>query len=183
MRQYPDELIKSVLRSVKTMIMVGSSATEMRPSYFAMKYLLDKGFKIIPVNPTLPGQEILGQKVYATISDVPPPVDMVDIFRNSEAAGAVVDDAIANKDRLGLKVVWMQLGVVNEDAAERAQDAGLTVIMDRCPKIEYGRLSGEIGWLGVNRRVIDNRKPLLFGKGGALKRVAPGKPAAKGEQK
>jgi predicted CoA-binding protein len=183
MRQYPDELIKGILRSVKTMIIVGSSATEMRPSYFAMKYLLDKGFKIIPVNPTLPGQEILGQKVYATISDVPPPVDMVDIFRNSEAAGAVVDEAIANKDRLGLKIVWMQLGVVNEEAGHRAEDAGLTVIMDRCPKIEYGRLSGEISWMGVNRRVIDNRKPLLFGKGGSLKRVAPGKPAAKGDHK
>lgn len=183
MRAYPDDLIKGILRSVKTMIMVGSSATEMRPSYFAMKYLLDKGFKIIPVNPTLAGQEILGQKVYATISDVPPPVDMVDIFRNSEAAGAAVDEAIANKDRLGLKVVWMQLGVVNEEAGHRAEDAGLTVIMDRCPKIEYGRLSGEISWMGVNRRVIDNRKPLLFGKGGSLKRVAPGKPAAKGDHK
>jgi len=175
MRPYPDDLIKSILRSVKTIIMVGSSAAEMRPSYFAMKYLLDKGFNIIPVNPTLPGQEILGQKVYPTISDVPPPVDMADIFRNSEAAGAVVDEAIANKDRLGLKVVWMQLGVVNEDAAARAEAAGLTVIMDRCPKIEYGRLSGEISWMGVNRRVIDNRKPLLFGKGGSLKRGTPKK--------
>jgi predicted CoA-binding protein len=182
MRPYPDELIKSILRSVKTIVMVGSSASEMRPSYFAMKYLLGKGFKIIPVNPTLPGQEILGQKVYAAIADVPPPVDMVDIFRNSEAAGAVVDEAIANKDRLGLKVVWMQLGVVNEDAAKRAEAAGLTVIMDRCPKIEYGRLSGEISWMGVNRRMIDNRKPLLFGKGGSLKRGAPGKTPAKGDK-
>lgn len=177
MRSYPDELIKSILRSVKTIIMVGSSAAEMRPSYFAMKYLLEKDFKIIPVNPTLTGQEIMGQKVYASIADVPAPVDMVEIFRNSEAAGPVVDEAIANKDRLGLKIVWMQLGVVNEDAAARAEAAGLTVIMDRCPKIEYGRLSGEISWMGVNRRVIDNRKPLLFGKGGSLKRAAPKTPA------
>ncbi len=176
MRQYPDELIKNILRSVKTFAMVGSSANDMRPSYFAMKYLLDKGIKIIPVNPALTGKEILGQKVYATIADLPPPVDMIDIFRNSEAAGPVVDEAIANKDRLGLKVVWMQLGVVNEEAAARAERAGLTVIMDRCPKIEYGRLSGEIGWMGVHRRVIDNRKPLLFGKGGSLKRGSPKKP-------
>lgn len=181
MRQYPDELITRILRSVKTIAMVGSSANDMRPSYFAMKYLLDKGFKIIPVNPGLKVGEILGQKVYATIADLPPPVDMIDIFRNSEAAGEVVDEAIANKDRLGLTVVWMQLGVVNEEAAKRAEAANLTVIMDRCPKIEYGRLSGEISWMGVNRRVIDSRKPLLFGKGGSLKRAAP-KPA-KGEQK
>ncbi len=182
MRPYPDELIKSILRSVKTIAMVGASANEMRPSYFAMKYLLDKGFKIIPVNPGLAGKEILGQKVYGSISDVPPPVDMVDIFRKSEAAVPITDEAIANKDRLGLKVVWMQLGVVNEEAAKRAEAAGLTVIMDRCPKIEYGRLSGEIGWLGVNRRVIDNRKPLMFGKGGSLKRGTPKPGPAKGEQ-
>ena len=181
MREYSDDLIKSVLSSVKTIAMVGSSANDMRPSYFAMKYLLDKGFNIIPVNPALAGKEILGQKVYASIADLPAPVDMIDIFRNSEAAGEVTDEAIANKDRLGLKVLWMQLGVVNEDAARRAEAAGFTVIMDRCPKIEYGRLSGEISWMGVNRRVIDNRKPLLFGKGGSLKRAAPKMRAAKGD--
>ncbi|MGQ0740809.1 MAG: CoA-binding protein [Alphaproteobacteria bacterium] len=182
MRPYPDELIKNILRSVKTIAMVGASSDEMRPSYFAMKYLLKKGYKIIPVNPHYVGQEILGQKVYASVSDVPPPVDMVDIFRKSEAAGPVTDEAIANKDRLALEVVWMQLGVVNEEAAKRAEAAGITVIMDRCPKIEYGRLSGEISWMGVNRRVIDNRKPLLFGKGGSLKRAAPAN-SAKGDQK
>ena len=167
---YPDTLIARILRSVKTIAMVGASPNEVRPSYFAMKYLLDKGFKIIPVNPGQAGKDILGQKVYATIADLPPPVDMIDIFRNSEAAGPITDEAIANKDRLGLKILWMQLGVINEEAAKRAEAAGFTVIMNRCPKIEYGRLSGEIGWYGVNRRVIDNRKPHAFNKGGSLAR-------------
>ncbi|HUO92860.1 MAG TPA: CoA-binding protein [Rhizomicrobium sp.] len=171
MPHYSDELIKSILRSVKTIAMVGASGNAMRPSYFAMKYLLDKGFIVHPVNPGLAGKEILGQKVYASLKEVPGPVDMVDIFRNSDAAPAIVDEALREKDRLELKVVWMQLGVINEAAAQKARDAGLTVVMDRCPKIEYGRLSGEIGWMGVNRRVIDNRKPLLFGKGGSLKRT------------
>jgi len=167
---YPDALIARILRSVKTIAMVGASPNEARPSYFAMKYLLDKGFKMIPVNPGQAGKEILGQKVYATVGDLPAPVDMVDIFRNSQAAGPITDEVIANKDRLGVKVLWMQLGVINEEAAKRAEAAGLTVIMNRCPKIEYGRLSGEIGWYGVNRRVIDNRKPAAFSKGGSLAR-------------
>jgi predicted CoA-binding protein len=136
-----------------------------------MKYLLDKGFVVHPINPGLEGKDILGQKVYASLKDVPAPVDMVDIFRNSDAALGVVDEALSEKDRLGLKVIWMQLGVINEDAAAKAREAGLIVVMDRCPKIEYGRMSGEIGWMGVNRRLIDNRKPLLFGKGGSLKRT------------
>src|SRR4051812_17500095 len=167
---YPDALIARLLRTVKTIAMVGASPNEARPSYFAMKYLLDKGFKIIPVNPGQAGKPILGQMSYARVSDVPAPVDMVDIFRNSEAAGPITDEVLANKDRLGVTVLWMQLGVINEDAAERAEAAGLTVIMNRCPKIEYGRLSGEIGWYGVNRRVIDNRKPAAFSKGGSLAR-------------
>lgn len=171
MPHYSDDLIKSVLRATKTIAMVGSSGNEMRPSYFAMKYLLDKGFKVIPVNPGMAGKEILGQKVYASLKDVPAPVDMVDIFRSADAAPAIVREALGEKERLGIKTIWMQLGVVNEEAATLAREAGLTVVMDRCPKIEYGRLSGEISWLGVNRRTIDNRKPLLFSKGGALKRI------------
>jgi hypothetical protein len=167
---YSDELIKSILRSVKTIAMVGASANDMRPSYFAMKYLLDKGYLIHPINPGQAGKEILGRKVYAALAEVPAPVDMVDIFRSSEFAPAIVDEALKEKDRLGLRVIWMQLGVINEEAAATARSAGLTVVMDRCPKIEYGRLSGEIGWMGINRKVIDNRKPLLFGKGGSLKR-------------
>jgi predicted CoA-binding protein len=168
--QYSDALIARILRGVKTIAMVGASPNEVRPSFFAMKYLTEKGFKVIPVNPTAVGQEILGEKVYASLNDVPAPVDMVDIFRNSQAAGPITDEVIANKDRLGVKILWMQLGVINEDAAKRAEAAGLTVIMNRCPKIEYGRLSGEIGWYGVNRRTIDNRKPYAFAQGGSLRR-------------
>ena len=171
MPTYSDDLIKSVLRSTKVIAMVGASGNEMRPSYFAMMYLLAKGFVIHPVNPGLAGKEILGQRVYASLKDVPPPVDMVDIFRASEAAPGIVREALEEKDRLDIKTIWMQLGVINEEAAEMARATGLTVIMDRCPKIEYGRLSGEISWMGVNRKVIDNRKPLLFGKGGSLKRA------------
>ncbi|HVZ69955.1 MAG TPA: CoA-binding protein, partial [Rhizomicrobium sp.] len=167
---YSDDLIKSILRSTKTIAMVGASGNEMRPSYFAMKYLLDKGFLIHPINPGMAGKQILGRTVYASLKDVPAPVDMVDIFRDSKAALGIVDEALAEKDRLGIETIWMQLGIINEEAAAKARAAGLNVIMDRCPKIEYGRLSGEIGWMGVNRRVIDNRKPLLFGKGGSLKR-------------
>jgi uncharacterized protein len=170
MPTYPDDLIKSILRSVKTIAMVGASANDMRPSYFAMKYLLDKGFSIIPINPGQAGKEILGRKVHASLKDVPAPVDMVDIFRSSEFAPAIVDEALAERERLGIRVIWMQLGVINEDAAAKAREAGLTVVMDRCPKIEYGRLSGELGWMGINSKRIDNRKPLLFGKGGSLKR-------------
>jgi predicted CoA-binding protein len=170
MPNYPDSLIKSILRSTKTIAMVGASGNEMRPSYFAMKYLLDKGFLIDPVNPTLAGKEILGRKVYANLAEVPGPIDMVDIFRGADAAPGIVREAIAEKSRLAIKVIWMQLGVKSEEAAELAEAAGLTVIMDRCPKIEHGRFSGEIGWMGVNRRVIDNRKPALFGKGGSLTR-------------
>jgi predicted CoA-binding protein len=168
---YPDGLIKTILRSMKTVAMVGASGNEIRPSYFAMMYLLNKGYKIIPVNPGMAGKEILGQKVYASLKDVPAPVDMVDIFRESQYAPGIVREALAEKDRLGLKYVWMQLGVISEEAAKLAEDAGLTVVMDRCPKIEHGRFSGELGWMGVNRKVIDNRKPLLFGKGGSLSRL------------
>jgi predicted CoA-binding protein len=169
--QYDDRLIKSILRGVKTIAMVGASGNEIRPSYFAMMYLLNKGYKIIPVNPGMAGKEILGQTVYASLKDVPAPVDMIDIFRESQHAPTIVAEALAEKDRLGFKYVWMQLGVISAEAAKMAEDAGLTVIMNRCPKIEHGRFSGEMGWLGINRKVIDNRKPMLFGKGGSLKRL------------
>lgn len=170
MPQYSDEYIRTILRTTKTIAMVGASGNDMRPSYFAMKYLIDKGFAVRPVNPGLAGKEILGQKVYASLHDVPPPIDLVDIFRPSDAAPGIVREALAEKDRFDLKTIWMQLSVINEEAATLAQEAGLNVVMDRCPKIEYGRMSGEISWMGVNRKLIDNRKPLLFGKGGALKR-------------
>ena len=167
--QYPDSLIKSVLRSVKTIAMVVASGNDIRPSYFAMMYLLNKGYKIIPVNPGMVGKTILGQPVYASLKDVPAPVDMVDIFRESQYAPEIAREVVAEKDRLGVKVLWMQLGVISQEAERIGKEAGLTVVMNRCPKIEHGRFSGEIGWMGVNRRVIDNRKPLLFGRGGSLK--------------
>ena len=171
MPQYSDDYIKSILRATKVIAMIGASGNDMRPSYFAMKYLLDKGFKVVPINPGLAGKTILDQPVYGALKDVPAPVDMVDIFRAADAAPGIVKEALAEKDRLGIKTIWMQLGIINEEAAEMARSAGLTVVMDRCPKIEYGRLSGEIGWMGINRKVIDNRKPLLFSKGGSLKRI------------
>ena len=151
---YPDALIRKMLRATKTIAMVGSSAQWIRPSYFAMKYLQRKGYRIIPVNPKEAGNTILGEAVYGRLADLPEPVDMVDIFRNSEAAGGIADEAID----AGAKVVWMQLGVRNDAAAERAEAAGLTVIMNRCPKIEYGRLSGEIGWMGINTGIISSKR-------------------------
>ena len=165
MPTYSDDLIKSVLRSTKVIAMVGASGNEMRPSYFAMKYLLGKGYRVIPVNPGLAGQEILGQPVFAALADVPPPVDIVDIFRSSAAALEVTREAIRCKDELAIKIVWMQLGVRNGEAAAEAEAAGLLVVMNRCPKIEYGRLSGEIGWAGVNAGGISSKRPLLSGRG------------------
>jgi predicted CoA-binding protein len=156
---YDDEYIRAILREVKTVAMVGASQNTVRPSYFALKYLLEKGFTVIPVNPGLAGGEILGQTVYASLKDIPVPVDMVDIFRGAEAAGPIVDEAIA----IGAKVVWMQLTVRNDEAAARAEAAGLKVVMNRCPKIEYGRLSGEIAWAGVNPRVISSRRQTMSG--------------------
>lgn len=162
---YTDAYIAGILGSAKTIAMVGASAGVNRPSYFAMKYLLGKGYTVIPVNPTLTGQEILGQKVYATLAEVPGPVDIVDIFRKSDAALEVTREAIALKDKLGIKVIWMQLGVRSDAAAAEAEAAGLQVVMNRCPKIEYGRLSGEIGWAGVNAGAISAKRPLLGPKG------------------
>ena len=158
---YDDAYIADILGSVTSIAMVGASANINRPSYFVIKYLGGKGFKMHPVNPGLAGQEILGFPVVAALGDVPAPVDMVDIFRNSDAALEITRDAIRLKDRLGIKVIWMQLTVRNDTAAEEAEAAGLKVVMNRCPKIEYGRLSGEIGWAGVNSGVISSRRPIL----------------------
>ncbi len=171
--RYSDDYIAGILGEAKSFAFVGASATNNRPSYFAMKYLISKGYKVIPVNPGLAGQEILGQKVYASLADVAGPVDAVDIFRNAEAALEVTREAIALQDKLGLKILWMQLGVRNERAAEEAEAAGLKVVMNRCPKIEYGRLSGEIGWAGVNSGMISSARPKL-GAGGFQNHVIGG---------
>lgn len=157
---YPDETLRGILRRTRTIAMVGASPSWVRPSNFAMKYLQGKGYRVIPVNPAA-GQEILGERVYPALADVPGPVEMVDVFRTSAAAGTAVDDAIAVKDRLGIRFIWMQLGVRNDAAAERARAAGLEVIMDRCVKIEYGRLFGELSWCGVNSRVLSSKRPKL----------------------
>jgi uncharacterized protein len=162
---YSDAYIGGILATCRTFAFVGASLTQSRPSYFAMKYLMAKGYRIIPVNPGHAGKELLGQKIYASLADIEDPVDVVDMFRAPHTAPEIVREAIA----IVAKVMWMQLGIRNDEAAKMAEDAGLKVVMNRCPKIEYGRLSGEIGWVGVNRRVIDNRKPFLFGKGGTMK--------------
>jgi len=162
---YPESYIREILGQVRSFALIGASAKEVRPSFFVVKYLLAKGYRVHPINPGLAGKEILGQKVFARLGDIDEPVDVVDIFRNSEAALGIVREAIAEKDRLGIKVIWMQLGIRNDEAARLAEEAGLKVVMNRCPKIEYGRLSGEIGWSGVNTRVLSARKPVLLGKG------------------
>ncbi|MGE3989199.1 CoA-binding protein [Pseudorhodoplanes sp.] len=160
---YGDAYIRGILNTVKTIAVVGVSPKTSRPSYFVFKYLLERGYRMIPVNPGQAGGELLGQKVYAMLADIPEPVDMVDIFRNSDAAADVVREALALDPKPA--VIWMQLGVRNDAAAGIAEDAGLNVVMDRCPKIEYGRLSSEISWMGVNSRTLSARRAPLLGKG------------------
>ena len=154
---YSDRRLRAILRSVRTFAMVGASTVWRRPSFYAMKYLQKRGFRIIPVNPARAGEEILGERVYGTIEDIPIQVDMVDIFRTSEEALRITKDVLASKDDKGIKVLWMQLSVRNDEAAQLAEDAGLVVVMNRCPKIEYARLSGELGWLGINSGIITSK--------------------------
>jgi O-acetylhomoserine (thiol)-lyase len=151
---YPDALIAQILRSVNVIAMVGASTNWNRPSYFVMKYLQGKGYRVIPVNPAAAGQTLLGETIRASLRDIDAPVDMVDIFRRSDAVAPIVDEAIA----IGAKVVWMQLGVRNDEAAAKAQAAGLTVIMDHCPKIEFGRLGGELSWSGVDSGIVSAKR-------------------------
>jgi predicted CoA-binding protein len=151
---YSDDYLRGILRRVNVIAMVGASPHWNRPSYFAMKYLQHKGYRVIPVNPAAAGQTILGEKAYAGLKDIPERVDMVDVFRNSAAAGPIADEAVA----IGAKVLWMQLGVRNDAAAKRAEAAGLQVVMNRCPKIEFGRLCGELSWSGINSGIISARR-------------------------
>ncbi len=151
---YTDEFLKDTLARVRTIAVVGASANWNRPSFFVMKYLQAKGFRIVPVNPKEAGSAILGEKVYVSLADIPHALDMVEIFRSSEEAGPITDEAV----RLGAKVVWMQIGVRNDAAAKRGEDAGLTVVMNRCPKIEYSRLYGELSWGGFNSGVISSKR-------------------------
>jgi uncharacterized protein len=160
---YADSYIREILKSVKTVALVGASHKPERPSWIVLKYLKERGYEMFPINPGLAGQEILGRKVYGRLADVPVPLDMVEIFRNSKAAGPITDEALALEPPP--KVIWMQLSVRNDEAAAEAEAAGAKVVMNRCPKIEYGRLSGEIGWQGVNSRILSAKKPALAGKG------------------
>jgi uncharacterized protein len=160
---YADSHIREILKSVKTVALVGASHKPERPSWIVLKYLKDRGYEVFPINPGLAGQEILGRKVYARLAEVPVALDMVEIFRNSKAAGPITEEALALDPPP--KVIWMQLSVRNDEAAAKAEARGIKVVMNRCPKIEYGRLSGEISWQGVNSRILSAKKPTLAGKG------------------
>ncbi len=159
---YSEDYLRDILSSVKRIALVGASDNPVRPSYFVLKYLLEKGYDVVPVNPGKAGQKILGRTVHASLGDIPDPLDMVDIFRNSDAAGAIVDEALALEPKP--KVVWMQLSVRNDEAAARAEAAGLKVVMNRCPKMEYAKLCGEWGWVGANSGRISNKRGTLSGR-------------------
>jgi uncharacterized protein len=160
---YPDGLIRSILDTSKTIAMVGASDNEARPSYFVFKYLTERGYRVIPVNPGRVGKSLLGEPFVASLAEIALPVDMVEIFRSADAAPGILSEVLKMSSLP--KVLWMQLSVRHDEVAQQAEAAGLTVIMDRCPKIEFGRLSGEIGWQGINSRVISSKKPQLSAKG------------------
>jgi len=161
--RYDDAYIRGILNTVKTIAVVGVSANPIRPSYFVFKYLLERGYRVIPVNPALAGQYLLGRMAYATLADIPEPVDMVDMFRASQHVLPIVVEALQMRPRS--RVIWMQLGIRNDEAAELAEANGLTVVMNRCPKIEYGRLSSEISWMGVNSRTLSAKRAKLPARG------------------
>ena len=161
--RYSDAKLRSILQRVRVIAMVGASPQWNRPSYFVMKYLQAKGYRVIPVNPSIAGQTLLGEKVHASLRDIAEPVDMVDIFRASPYALGVVEEALALKPLP--QVIWMQLGVRSDEAAAKAEAAGLKVVMNRCPKIEYGRLSSEISWMGINSRTLSSKRAQVSGKG------------------
>lgn len=156
---YNDTYITGILNTVKAVAIVGASVKDVRPSFFVTKYLIDKGYTVFPVNPGQAGKEILGRPVFARLADISEPVDMVDVFRPSSAVPGITDEVLAMKPLP--KVVWMQLTIRDDASAARLEENGIQVVMNRCPKIEYARLSGEIGWNGVNSRVISSKKPIM----------------------
>ena len=143
-----------ILTTYETIAMVGLSADPMRPSHFAAIYMQAEGYDIVPINPRYAGQTILGQPVYASLSEVPRPVEIVDVFRKAEDVPPIAEEAI----RIGAKVLWLQLGIVNEEAARRAREAGLEVVMDRCVKIEHARFFGGLNLVGMNTGVLTARR-------------------------
>ncbi|MGI9374126.1 MAG: CoA-binding protein [Hyphomicrobiales bacterium] len=159
---YSEDYIRAILSTVHTIAFVGASAKEVRPSFMAQKYMQQKGYRVIPVNPGLAGQEILGEPVFSSLTDIDEPIDMVDIFRNSEAALAITREALQLTPLP--RVIWMQLSVENVEAAKLAEDAGLKVVMNRCPKMEFGKLSGEWGWMGANSGRISAKRGLMTGE-------------------
>ena len=156
---YSDAYIRGILGEVRTIAMVGASPNWYRPSYFAMKYLQTKGYRIIPVNARAAGEVFLGERAHASLAEIPDKIDMVQIFLASKAAGPITDQAIAAAQEKGIRVLWMQLGVRDDAAAARAEAAGLRVVMNRCPKIEFGRLHSELSWGGFNSGIISARRP------------------------
>jgi len=172
---YSDSYIRGILNTVKTIAMVGASEKQNRPSYFVFKYLLERGYNMIPINPGRAGNDLLGRRIYARLADVPEPIDMVDIFRSSQYALPIVQEALALKPRP--QVIWMQLGIRNDEAAALAEANGLKVVMNRCPKIEYGRLSSEIAWMGVNTRTISSKKAAVSG---GIQRLSLNRPSLSG---
>ena len=154
---YDDTFIRGILNTVKTIAMVGASPVNVRPSYFAFKYLHERGYDMIPVNPGYVGKDLVGKPFVASLRDIARPIDMVDIFRASDKVGAIVEEALQLAPLP--KVIWMQLGVRDDAAADAAEARGVKVVMNRCPKIEYGRLSSEIQWMGVNSRTLSARRP------------------------
>ncbi|MBI5319903.1 CoA-binding protein [Bradyrhizobium sp.] len=154
--KYDDDYIRSILNTVKSIAMVGASPVNVRPSYFAFKYLAQRGYDMIPVNPGQVGKALMGKPFVASLADIGRPVDMIDIFRNSSHIMPVVEEAL--KLPTLPKVIWMQLGARDDAAAAKAEAAGIKVVMNRCPKIEYGRLSSEIAWMGVNSRTLSSKR-------------------------
>ncbi|MEM8749756.1 MAG: CoA-binding protein [Pseudomonadota bacterium] len=158
---YSDAHLRGILKSVRSIAMIGASANTVRPSYFVAKYMTAKGYELFPINPGQAGNLIAGAMTYASLTDLPGPVDMIDIFRRSEALPGIVSEIMRMPELP--KVVWLQLGIRDDAIASALEMAGITVIQDRCPKIEYARLCGEIGWTGFNRKTISSRKPKLAG--------------------
>src|ERR1700730_2929915 len=173
---YSDNYIRGILMTVKSIAMVGISPKDNRPSYFAFKYLLERGYNMIPVNPGQTGREILGRKVFARRAEISEPVDMVDVFRAPQYAVPIVAEALTLTPRP--QVIWMQLGVRNDEAARLAEAGGMKVVMNRCPKIEYGRLSSEIGWIGVNSRTLSSKRAKILG--GGMQRMSLSRPTVSG---